>query len=54
MGVAAFCEEAKPDVRAETHEQAGKFAMWIAYLKTTIAEIATAKSSQQFGGEEEK
>lgn len=53
MRVEAFWEKAKPAVHAETHERAGRFAVWIACLKTTIAEVAAAKSSQQFGREEE-
>jgi hypothetical protein len=53
MRVATFWEKAKRAPRAETHERAGRYAAWIARLKTIIAEIATAKSSQQFGREEE-
>lgn len=53
MRVAALWEKAKTAVRAETHERAGRFAAWIACLKAAIAEIAVAKSSQQFGREEE-
>ena len=54
MRVAAFWEKAKPAVRAETQDLAGRFAAYIARLKAAIAEIAAAKSSQQFGREEEK
>lgn len=53
MRVAAFWRKVEPAVRAETQEQAGRFAAWIARLKAAIAEIAAAKSSQQFGREEE-
>jgi hypothetical protein len=53
MRVAGFWEKAKPAVCTETPGRRGSWAEWIVYLKTTIAEIASAKGSQQFGREEE-
>ena len=53
MRVAGFWEKAMPAVCAETHQRDGGFAEWMVYLKTTIAEIASAKGSQQFRREEE-
>jgi hypothetical protein len=54
MRVAAFWGKAKPAVRGETQDRPGRFAACIARLKAAIAEIAAAKSLQQFGREEEK
>jgi hypothetical protein len=51
MRVGALWE--KGAVRGETQQRAGWFAAWIARMKTAIAAIAAAKSSQQFGREEE-
>jgi hypothetical protein len=54
MGEAEFWGKVKPAVRAEMEEQGKWFAAWIVRLRAGVAEIATAKSSQQFGREEEK
>ena len=54
MGAAALWEKVKPAFRAEMEEQEKWFAAWIVRLRTGVAEIAAAKSSQQFGREEEK
>jgi hypothetical protein len=54
MGAAAFWEKVKPAVRAGMEEQGKWFAAWIVRLRAGVAEIAAAKSSQQFGREEEK
>jgi hypothetical protein len=51
MAVAAFWERFKPAIREELRELVGA---WIARLKKGLAAIAAAKSSQQFGREEEK
>jgi len=51
MAVAAFWERFKPAVKEELK---GLVGAWIAQLKKGLAAIAAAKSSQQFGREEEK
>ena len=50
MGVAAFWERFKPAYGAELK---GTVGAWIAQLKRGLAAIAAAKTSQQFGREEE-
>jgi hypothetical protein len=54
MGQTAFVEKGKPPLCAETIEQQAWFDAWLHRLKAGIAAIATAKSFQQFGREEEK
>jgi hypothetical protein len=54
MGIAAFWERWKPADGAELKEREGLVRAWIARLKKGLAAIAAAKSSQQFGREEEK
>ena len=49
-----FWEKTKPAARAGMEEFSGWFATGIARLKAAVAEIATVKSLQQFGREEEK
>jgi hypothetical protein len=53
MGAAAFSETCKPANGTELKEPEGPLGMWIAQLKLGLAAIAIAKSSQQFGREEE-
>ena len=53
MGAAAFWKKLKPAEGAELKEKEGPFAACIAQLKKGLAAIAIAKSSQQFGREEE-
>jgi hypothetical protein len=54
MGVAAFWERLKPRDGTDLKGPEGPVGAWIAQLKKGLAAIATAKSSQQFGREEEK
>ena len=54
MGVAGFWERLKPADGADLKGQEGPVGAWTAQLKKALAAIATAKSSQQFGREEEK
>ena len=54
MGTAVFWEKLKPALRAAEIEQAERFSMWLTSLKKGIAEVATTKSLQRFGREEEK
>jgi len=51
---AAFGEKMKRKFRTEMEEWRNWFAAWVAGLKAGVAEIAAAKSFQQFGREEEK
>src|SRR6267143_6198001 len=51
MGALAFWEKWKS---ADGAELKGPLGAWIAQLKKGLAAIALAKSSQQFGREEEK
>jgi len=51
MGLAPFWERFRP---ADGAELKGTVGAWIARLKKGLAAIAAAKSSQQFGREEEK
>jgi len=44
----------KRKFRTEMEEWRNWFAAWVAGLKAGVAEIAAAKSFQQFGREEEK
>ena len=53
MGAAAFWERLKPAGGAEQKEQERQVGTWIVQLKKGLAAIAAAKSSQQFGREEE-
>jgi hypothetical protein len=53
MGAAAFWERLKPVDGAEMKEPEGPIGAWIEQLKKGLAAIAAAKSSQQFGREEE-
>jgi len=54
MGAAAFWEKLKPAHGEDLKEHGGPIEAWIAQLKKGLAAIAAAKSSQQFGREEEK
>jgi hypothetical protein len=54
MGVTALPENRNTAVRAAVEVHEGWFADGIARLKAAVVEIAAAKSSQQFGREEEK
>ena len=54
MGVAAFWERLKPTDGADLKGREGPVGAWIARLKKGLVAIAAAKSSQQFGREEEK
>jgi hypothetical protein len=54
MSATAFWMKTKTAVRAEVEQQKEWLAVLAARLKTLAAEIAAAKSSQQFGREEEK
>jgi hypothetical protein len=54
MGTTALREKIKPAVRMELKQTENWFAAGIARLRAAVAEIAAAKSSQQFGREEEK
>lgn len=54
MGTTVFWEKIKPAASAGMEESAGWFASGMARLKDVVAEIAIAKSLQQFGREEEK
>jgi hypothetical protein len=54
MSATAFWMKTKTTVRVEMEQQKEWLAELVARLKTGAAEIAAAKSSQQFGREEEK
>ena len=54
MSATAFWVKTKTTVRVEMEQQKERLAELVALLKTRAAEIAAAKSSQQFGREEEK
>jgi len=54
MSRAVFWKKTKTAVRAEMEQQQERLRELVARLKTHAAEIAAAKSSQQFGREEEK
>jgi hypothetical protein len=54
VGATALWEKLKPAVPMELKQSENWFAAGIARLKAAVAEIAAAKSSQQFGREEEK
>jgi len=54
MSAAAFWKKTKTAVHVEMEQQKERLAELVALLKTRAAEIAAAKSSQQFGREEEK
>ncbi len=53
MGAATFWERLQPAKRAEQKGKMGPVGAWIEQLKKGLAAIAAAKSSQQFGREEE-
>ncbi len=53
MQTAAFWEKRKPADGAEQKKRELPAGTWIAQLKKGLAAIAAAKSSQQFGREEE-
>ena len=53
MGAMMFWKKIKPAARAGMEESAGWFATGIVRLKNAVSEIATVKSLQQFGREEE-
>ena len=54
MGATAFWERVKAAVRGGENARWNFWTISLRPLKTGIAEIATAKSLQQFGREEEK
>jgi hypothetical protein len=54
MSAAALWERVKTTVRSEENVRWKFWTILLKPLKTGIAEIAAAKSSQQFGREEEK
>jgi hypothetical protein len=54
MSATAFWMKTKTAVRVEVEQQKERLMELVARLKTGAAEIAAAKSSQQFGREEEK
>jgi hypothetical protein len=54
MGAVAFLERVKTAVRHEENGRRNFWTMLLRRIKAGIAEIAAAKSSQQFGREEEK
>jgi hypothetical protein len=54
MSETAFWEKTKTAVRVEVEQQKERLMELVTRLKTGAAEIAAAKSSQQFGREEEK
>jgi len=54
MSAAAFWKKTRTAFRVEMEQQKERLAELVARLKTLAAEIAAAKSSQQFGREEEK
>jgi len=53
MGAAAFWKRVKRAAETDLKERKRFVAAWIAQLKKGLAAIAMAKSSQQFGREEE-
>jgi hypothetical protein len=53
MSAAEFWRKVKPGDGAELKEKEEPATAWIAQLKKGLAAIAIAKSSQQFGREEE-
>jgi hypothetical protein len=54
MGAAVIWENTKPSLKAEAGAAVKWGAAWFVELKAQIAQIALAKSLQQFGREEEK
>jgi len=54
MSATAFWMKTRTAVRVEVEQQKKRLMELVARLKTGAAEIAAAKSSQQFGREEEK
>jgi hypothetical protein len=53
MGAAAFWKKVKHAAETHLKERQTLITAWIAQLKKGLAAIAMAKSSQQFGREEE-
>jgi len=53
-GTTAFWERVKTTVRGDESAGSNLWTILLRPLKARIAEIAAAKSSQQFGREEEK
>ncbi len=53
MGAAAFWKKVKRAAETDLKKREGLVITWIAQLKKGLAAIAMAKSSQQFGREEE-
>ena len=53
MGAAAFWQRVKQAAGMDLKERERPVTAWIAQLKKGLAAIAMAKSSQQFGREEE-
>jgi hypothetical protein len=54
MGGAAWWERLKPILGVDATAPAQTMAAWLTSLKAQIAQVAMAKSLQQFGREEEK
>ena len=54
MRAAALWEKIRPTVLAGVAEQEKRIAEWMARVKSGVAEIAAAKSFQQFGREEKE
>jgi hypothetical protein len=54
MGATALWERMKTAIRDEENVRWNFWTMLLRQMKAGIAEIAAAKSSQQFGREEEK
>ena len=54
MSAAVFWKKTKTAVRGEMEQQKEQLRELVAWLKTRAAEIAAAKSWQQFGREEER
>jgi len=54
MGATAFWEKVKTAVRGDANVRWNGWTILLSPLIAGIAEIAAAKSSQQFGREEEK
>jgi len=53
MGIAALWEKMKPAPRVAVPAGSKRSAEWFKELKAQIAQVAFAKSLQQFGREEE-
>jgi len=54
MGIDVLWEKMKPAPRVAVAAGSKRSVQWLAELKAQIAQVAFAKSLQQFGREEEK